>query len=68
MNNKEANYYHNSISKSETTIDSEERELENDYKRKIDPDSQRYPYCMVWTPLPLISWFLPFIGHTGICT
>jgi len=20
----------------------------------------------VWTPLPLITWFLPFIGHTGI--
>jgi len=28
----------------------------------------RFPYCIVWTPLPLISWFLPFIGHTGICT
>ena len=20
----------------------------------------------MWTPLPLITWLLPFIGHTGI--
>jgi hypothetical protein len=20
----------------------------------------------VWSPLPVITWFLPFIGHTGI--
>jgi transmembrane protein 222 len=32
----------------------------------IDADKARFPYCIVWTPLPLISWFLPFIGHTGI--
>eukprot|EP01039_Chlorochromonas_danica_P009155 gene9158-10106_t len=32
----------------------------------IDPSIQKYPYCIVWTPLPVISWFLPFIGHTGI--
>ncbi len=29
---------------------------------------QRYPYCIVWTPIPLISWLLPVIGHTGIAT
>ena len=33
---------------------------------KIDPDRARFPFCIVWTPLPLISWLLPFIGHTGI--
>jgi transmembrane protein 222 len=33
---------------------------------KIDPEQARFPYCIVWTPLPCISWFLPFIGHTGI--
>lgn len=26
----------------------------------------RYPYSIVWTPLPMISWFIPLIGHTGI--
>ena len=35
---------------------------------KFDKLKHRYPYCIVWTPLPLISWFLPIIGHTGICT
>eukprot|EP01134_Creolimax_fragrantissima_P002022 CFRG2022T1 len=32
----------------------------------ILPDISRFPYCIVLTPLPVISWFLPFIGHTGI--
>lgn len=35
-------------------------------KASIDATRARFPYCIVWTPLPLISWFLPFIGHTGI--
>lgn len=52
----------------------------------IDTTRHRYPYCIVWTPLPIIrylsgggratlifkpsynSWFIPFIGHMGICT
>lgn len=37
-------------------------------KQPIDKIHQRYPYCIVWTPLPLISYIFPFIGHTGICT
>lgn len=36
--------------------------------KKIEKDKNRYPFCIVWTPLPLISWFIPIIGHTGICT
>uniref|UniRef100_A0A8K9XYM6 Transmembrane protein 222b n=1 Tax=Oncorhynchus mykiss TaxID=8022 RepID=A0A8K9XYM6_ONCMY len=35
---------------------------------RIDPDTSRYPYCIVWTPIPVLSWLLPFIGHMGICT
>lgn len=26
----------------------------------------RYSYAIVWTPLPIITWFIPLIGHTGI--
>lgn len=26
----------------------------------------RYPYSIVWTPLPVLSWVIPIIGHTGI--
>ncbi|KAJ8334916.1 hypothetical protein SKAU_G00405550 [Synaphobranchus kaupii] len=34
----------------------------------IDPDVSRYPYSIVWTPIPVLSWLLPFVGHMGICT
>ncbi|KAL5491698.1 hypothetical protein EMCRGX_G017035 [Ephydatia muelleri] len=37
-------------------------------EKPIDPSRNRYPYCIVWTPLPLISWLIPFIGHMGIAT
>ncbi|CAG0884020.1 unnamed protein product [Cyprideis torosa] len=35
---------------------------------QMDPERNRFPFCIVWTPLPLITWLLPFIGHTGICS
>lgn len=35
---------------------------------EIKPERNRFPFCIVWTPLPLITAVLPFIGHTGICT
>ncbi|XP_054824162.1 protein RTE1-HOMOLOG isoform X2 [Prosopis cineraria] len=34
---------------------------------QIDPSRARFPCCIVWSPLPVISWFIPFIGHIGIC-
>jgi len=27
----------------------------------------RFPYSIVWTALPIFTWLIPFIGHTGIC-
>ena len=47
---------------------SETRPIKYYAKQQNDKIHQRYPFCIVWTPLPLISYFLPFIGHTGICT
>jgi len=32
----------------------------------IDPKRDRYPYCLVWTPIPILTWLLPFVGHLGI--
>lgn len=29
---------------------------------KIDQERDRFPYCIVWTPIPLLTWLLPFIG------
>ena len=35
---------------------------------RVDPHRNRYPYCVVWSPLPCISWLFPFIGHLGIAS
>ncbi|XP_068151553.1 transmembrane protein 222 isoform X1 [Drosophila tropicalis] len=34
----------------------------------VNADDQRFPYCIVWTPIPVLTWILPLIGHMGICT
>lgn len=33
----------------------------------IDPSIARFPKCIVWTPLPIVSWLAPFFGHVGVC-
>ena len=33
----------------------------------VNVKAQRYPYCIVWSPLGCLTWLFPFIGHTGIC-
>ncbi|KAL2317907.1 hypothetical protein Fmac_031783 [Flemingia macrophylla] len=33
----------------------------------IDPKIAKFPCCLVWNPLPVVSWLAPFIGHVGIC-
>jgi len=34
----------------------------------INVHQDRYPYCLVWTPIPVLTWVFPFVGHMGICT
>lgn len=34
---------------------------------EIVPEKAKFPCCLVWTPLPVVSWLAPFIGHVGIC-
>lgn len=34
----------------------------------IDTTRGRFPFCIVWTPIPLLTYFFPFIGHMGIAT
>ncbi|XP_014480604.1 PREDICTED: transmembrane protein 222 [Dinoponera quadriceps] len=46
-------------------------ELSNDTSEmdlSIHPERQRFPFCVVWTPLPFLTYILPFIGHMGIAT
>lgn len=33
----------------------------------IDTTNEHYPFCVVWSPIPLLTWVIPFIGHIGIC-
>lgn len=28
---------------------------------------KRFPFCIVWSPIPILTWLFPFIGHVGIC-
>ena len=30
----------------------------NDLIEKIDAENQRFPYCIVWTPIPLLTWLV----------
>lgn len=37
-----------------------------DEEPQIDVERARFPFCIVWTPIPLLSWLFPVIGHMGI--
>jgi hypothetical protein len=26
---------------------------------------ERFPHCIVWAPIPIVTWIFPFIGHIG---
>lgn len=32
----------------------------------LDIPNDKYPFCIVWTPIPVLTWLFPFIGHMGI--
>ena len=57
---------YSSVSKNESDLTRASEEEERVYP--MDKKHNRYPYCIVWTPLPLITAILPCIGHTGICS
>lgn len=46
----------------------EERSTIDMLDKTINHDGQRYPFCIVWTPIPVLTWFFPIIGHMGIAT
>jgi len=47
-------------------LSSDNTEAQAFVRPPIDVKRNRFPYCIVWGPLPCISWFFPFIGHLGI--
>ncbi|PSN33610.1 hypothetical protein C0J52_16498 [Blattella germanica] len=34
----------------------------------IDHINDYYPFCIVWSSIPVITWMFPFFGHVGIGT
>ena len=34
----------------------------------LSSNRDNFPCCLVWAPIPLITWLFPVIGHMGICT
>ncbi|KAL0480648.1 2 TM domain-containing transmembrane protein [Acrasis kona] len=32
----------------------------------MDINRDKFPYSIVWTPIPFVTWMLPFVGHMGI--
>lgn len=49
-----------------SVTDVAEKRVYGAVRHRIDVGRSRFPFCIVWTPLPMITWFLPFIGHMGI--
>ncbi|XP_018575658.1 transmembrane protein 222 [Anoplophora glabripennis] len=41
-------------------------EMANQSCGNIDKSRDKYPCCIVWTPIPLLTWLFPVIGHMGI--
>jgi hypothetical protein len=44
----------------------QEQTIDNEFGSSEDSLERSTPFTIVWTTLPVISWVLPFIGHTGI--
>lgn len=43
-------------------VSPEERNVEG----VLDVHRDLYPFSIVWCPIPLLTWILPFVGHMGI--
>eukprot|EP01023_Acetabularia_acetabulum_P046575 TRINITY_DN4821_c1_g1_i4.p1 TRINITY_DN4821_c1_g1~~TRINITY_DN4821_c1_g1_i4.p1 ORF type:complete len:228 (-),score=5.99 TRINITY_DN4821_c1_g1_i4:191-874(-) len=48
------------------TLEKQQQSLDNSLDMEIQLP-KRFPYCIVWVPIPIISWLYPFIGHMGVC-
>lgn len=59
-------------SKSKSKANSKDRRARQTHRGSSRSDTpshvetDRWPFSMVWTPLPVITWFIPIIGHTGM--
>ena len=47
--------------------DSKDDDLDLWPLEEIDPGRGKFPCCIGWSPLPVVSWLVPYIGHVAIC-
>ena len=47
-------------------FDTGNKEIEYNQLYAVDEDLNRWPLCIVWTPLPWLSVLCPALGHAGI--
>lgn len=40
----------------------------NHMSQVVQPEKDHFPLCIVWMPLPVLTWLIPFVGHVGIAT
>ena len=33
----------------------------------MDASQAKFPLCVTWASIDCVTWFFPFLGHTGIC-
>ena len=81
LQHSNSNIYTTPVSRKSSTVDSHEQEsplvVSSDGTSRSGLTSSSVinalayentlSYTIVWSPLPPITWFIPFIGHTGIC-
>ncbi|XP_059546627.1 transmembrane protein 222 isoform X1 [Myotis daubentonii] len=51
-----------------TAAETDQKQSSGSSGGAMDVERSRFPYCVVWTPIPVLTWFFPIIGHMGICT
>lgn len=56
---------HTQVSREESMNDDNNYGTTN-YDGRVDYRHVRYPHCIVWTPIPVLTWLFPFVGHMGI--
>eukprot|EP00808_Paulinella_micropora_P014165 g60578.t1 len=48
-------------------VEQTREQVESDEECRIDPSRDRYPFSIVWGPLPGMTCCCPCVGHMGIC-
>ena len=63
-----SNYYGNNNDKDKDKDNKgSEQNLELPSNKEINTETSEFPYCVVWTPIPILTYLFPSIGHCGIC-